>query len=126
VVLPYIVVSASNELFLRDNLLLQFLLFFVLLYFLQITVVWRGHILVFSEQATPIQIDHFTLWRLERKVGVLFVAHGFGDGVGQDVGWQVAQGGVVTDAEALLDRVLFLVCEVVEKLGEVGQLVVLD
>ena len=125
-VFPYVGVWARYEFLFRDLFLLQFVLTFLNKFGFNEWVVWFWNPFVISKQATACEIYNFSLGLLERQILVLLVSERFCDLVRSQIGWQVSQWCPIADPEALLDRVLLFVCEIIQQLCQVRQLIMFD
>ena len=125
VVLPDVGGGAGMESFaFADHILLFLVLFPFLGLGFEEQIILIRYVLVFSEEAATRQGLHFGLRRFELQIVVLLLAHRLLNVGRHQINWQVAQGRIVARAEALRNHVLLLVRELVEKLRQVGQLVV--
>ena len=126
-VLPVVLIHANVEgLAFADEDLFAITLFTLVLLVLQVHAVLVGEPLVVTEESAAGQSGN--LWRglPPHQVTILLVVHHFSNGVWKQVSWEVPQRCVVANSEAAHDSVLLLICEVVEQLSQVWQLVVVN
>ena len=125
-VLPVVLVHSEHEWSPVNFFLFAPVMNAFILLMLQVHAILVWQPLVICKETSACQSGNFGCWLPPNQIIVLFVVHHFSNGVGEQVSWQVPQRGVVADAEAAQNCVLLLVREVVEELGQVGQLVMID
>ena len=119
-VFPVVLVHASVERSaLAHRLLLALLLFPLILLVFEEHGVLVTLPLVVTEESATCQSSDLWLRLAPNQVTILLVIHHFSNGIGQKVGRQISQRGVVTNSKAPHDSVLLLIGEVVQELGQV-------